>query len=53
MIQQSITIKETIFIVFIKNYWSIKWKQLRMSNTPEKQNEKQHRFRVERSQFVR
>jgi len=24
-----------------------------MSNTPEKQNEKQHRVRVERSQFVR
>jgi hypothetical protein len=27
--------------------------QLRMSNTPEKQNEKQHRVRVEHSQFVR
>ena len=53
MIQQSITINETIVIVFINNHWSIKWEQLRMSNTPEKQNEKQHLVRVERSQFVR
>ena len=53
MTQQSITINESIFIVFIKNHWSIKWEQLRMSNTPEKQNGKQHRVRVERSQFVR
>ena len=32
---------------------SLKWEQLRMSNTPEQQNEKQHRVKVERSQFVR